>query len=440
MNTRKEWQRQRLRKKYGKFFGGFIALGILLGLAAVTGIVLFILHLNSLRAKSGDQADGIQAAAQTAENEAEPEKEPEEKPEAVSTPKPTPTPAPTPEPEPEGFRFEKWKAEHTKVKGIYVTGPVAGSDRMRDMVELIDATELNAMVIDIKNDAGEITFKMPEDKMPAAIGSCVRYIRDMDALMADLKSHEIYTIARIVCFKDPLLAAARPDLALRETNGKAIVDANNLAWVNPCSEEVWAYLTDIAIYCAELGFDEVQFDYVRFPVGKGTENADYGVVVTPENKHEYISKFLKYAADRLHEKEIPITADLFGTVIGNPTDVQNVGQDYAELASTVDVLCPMIYPSHYGKGVFGLEVPDAKPYETIVGALGRSVESLSAVDEKERAVVRPWLQAFTAPWVDGYISYGIDEIRKQIQGVYDAGYDEWILWNAKNNYSMLKEE
>ena len=436
MKTRREWIRERRRKKGGKLRKVVIGFSVVISLAITAGVVYWVIGRldHGITEQDGMVKDAaLICEAESTEILTDLPKEDESVEEQSSEP------VKEEEPEPEGYSLERWKKEHTHVKGIYVTGPVAGSARMSGLIELLDETELNAMVIDIKNDGGEITFKMPEDSDPAIKGNCVRYIGDIGSLMTELKNHGIYTIARIVCFKDPLLAAARPELALKDTNGKLITDSNNLAWVNPCNEDVWNYLTDIAVYCADLGFDEIQFDYVRFPVGKGTENADYGVEVTEDNKHEYIQRFLQCAAERLHEKNIPVTADLFGTVIGNPVDVRRVGQDYAELASTVDVLCPMIYPSHYGKGVFGLDVPDAKPYETIVGALGRSVEELSEVEEKECAIVRPWLQDFTATWVDGHISYGVEEVRLQIQAVYDSGYDEWILWNAKNNYSITNE-
>ena len=138
-----------------------------------------------------------------------------------------------------------------------------------------------------------------------------------------------------------------------------------------------------------------------------------------------------------------MTADVFGTIIGSETDVKRVGQDYVEIGAAIDAVCPMVYTSHYGNGVFGLAVPDAHPYETVLAAMQDSVEQLSVVPEESRAVVRPWLQAFTANWVKGYITYGGEQIRQQIQAVYDAGYEEWILWNASNRYSadgLLKEE
>lgn len=338
--------------------------------------------------------------------------------------------------EPELFEKAYWKQNHPKVKGIYVTGPMAGSSGMKSLIELCDQTELNAMVIDIKDENGNITFRMPEDSKPAVLGNCKNYIEDMDALMKELKEHEIYTIARIVCFKDPALAKEQPELAIKDKNGRFVTDSSKLAWVNPCKEETWEYLTDIALYCADLGFDEIQFDYVRFPVGIITGKPNYEAEVTNENKHTYINDFLLYATERLHEKKMPVTADLFGTVIGNPKDAGNVGQDYAELSATVDAVCPMIYPSHYSNGSFGCAIPDAKPYETIKGAMDLSVEELASLSEEECAVVRPWLQDFTASWVKGHISYGIEEVQSQIQAVNDAGYEEWILWNAKNQYSI----
>lgn len=331
------------------------------------------------------------------------------------------------------FRNE-WKANHQKVRGIYVTGPMAGSAAMDSLINLVDETELNAMVIDIKNDDGNITYKMDMDSA-REMGACVNYIPDMEGLMARLKEHHIYTIARVVCFKDPYLAAAKPELALKKPDGTPVTDANGLTFVNPYREETWEYIVDVAIAASELGFDEVQFDYVRFPIGEDADAADYGVDLNTYTKEQAITGFLSYAAERFGEENIVFGADVFGTIIGSETDVERVGQNYRTLGETVDVLSPMVYPSHYANGVFGLDVPDAHPYETVLAALQGSGKELETIGEADRAVVRPWLQSFTATWVDGHIPYEGEEIRQQIQAVYDAGYEEWILWNASNRYS-----
>ncbi|MGN1148916.1 MAG: putative glycoside hydrolase [Lachnospiraceae bacterium] len=324
--------------------------------------------------------------------------------------------------------------DRPKVKGIYVTGPMAGSGGFEELLTLVDETELNAMVIDVKNDNGEITYQMDQETA-ASMGACISYIRDMDGFMSRLKEHGVYTIARIVCFKDPYLAKNYPELALTKPDGTPVVDGNGLAWVNPYEEEVWEYLVDVAKAAAEMGFDEIQFDYVRFPIGSDAEAADYGVDMAVYTKQQAITGFLNYAAEELHSVGVPVTADVFGTIIGSQTDVEQVGQDYAALGEVLDVVCPMVYPSHYGNNVFGLSVPDAQPYETVFAAMTGSAEVLAAIPEEQRAVVRPWLQAFTATWVDGHTSYGGEQIRAQIQAVYDAGYEEWILWNASNRYS-----
>lgn len=333
----------------------------------------------------------------------------------------------------EWISFSKHE-DRIKVRGIYVSGPMAGSAGMENLIDLIDNTELNAVVIDVKNDEGNITYQM-DLQTAQEMGACINYISDMEGLMAELKEHDIYTIARIVCFKDPYLAEHNPQLALKKADGSNLTDAYGLTWVNPYKEEVWEYLTDVALAAADMGFDEIQYDYVRFPIGNEAETADYGVDIQSYPKEQAIMNFLDYAAERLHEKGIPVTADVFGTIIGSAIDVEQVGQDYVGLGSTVDVLCPMIYPSHYGKGVFGFDVPDAHPYDTVYAALMASKNELAGIADDDCAVVRPWLQAFTATWVSGHITYGGDEIREQIQAVYDAGYEEWILWNASNRYT-----
>ena len=323
-----------------------------------------------------------------------------------------------------------------KVKGIYVTGPAAGSERMEQLIDLVSSTELNTMVIDVKNDEGNLTYKM-EVPASANLEAGIRYVKDMPALVERLHQQGIYVIARIVCFKDPVLAAARPELALRLPDGKAVMDANGLAWVNPYKEEVWDYLCTLAECAARDGFDEIQFDYVRFPIGNDANAADYGVDMSTYPREAGLTDVFDYASKRLHEKQIIFGADLFGTIIGSDVDRDRTGQNYLSIAEHTDAICPMIYPSHYANGTFGMNVPDQYPYETIANALQLSKEELGETDSP-KGVVRPWLQCFNAIWVDGHITYGSKEVHDQIQAVYDAGYEEWFLWHASNHYEQVK--
>ena len=351
--------------------------------------------------------------------------------ERESRPTPTPTAEQTSVPEESDAPVQSNRPE--AVKGVYVSGAVAGNAKMDEIIELLDATELNAVVIDVKNDDGQLTY-IAQEGMAKDIGACVSFVSDMPALLQKLKEHNIYTIARVVAFKDPLLAKARPDLTLKSRDGSTVKEGG-LPWVDPFQSEVRDYLTEIALGAADLGFDEVQFDYVRFSTGKGGDD----LLVTPasegKSRADGICEFLDQVSSALEERGVALSADVFGTVIMNRTDADHLGQNYARMGQAVDVICPMVYPSHYASGVFGLEVPDAQPYGTILNIMDRSKTALGKVPEEERPVVRPWLQAFTATWVPGHIEYGGEQIRDQIRAVYDMGYSEWILWNAQNNYS-----
>lgn len=326
--------------------------------------------------------------------------------------------------------------EPVKVKGIYVSAYVAGNEKMMDnIIKQIDATELNAVVIDFKNDDGRITAPV-DSEMFSEIDACKAYIPDLEALLQKLKEHDIYTIARIVAFKDPYLAEKKPDWSLKKADGSLYRDKKGLAWVNPYRQEVWDYLVEAGTKAADAGFDEIQFDYIRFATDSTMREVVFGEEETKgRSKTDIIAEFTEYAFDKLTPLGVFVSADVFGAIIGSEEDAGAVGQIYGEMAQNLDYICPMIYPSHYGDGNFGLDHPDMHPYETILGALQKSEAELSAYPAEERqAIVRPWLQDFTATYLKHHIKYGNEEVRKQIQAVYDAGYEEWILWNASNNY------
>lgn len=322
------------------------------------------------------------------------------------------------------------------IKGIYVSGQKAGIEEyVSDLINLTDDTEINAMVIDLKNDNGEITYNI-ELPLAREIGAETNYIKDIRGLISRLKEKDIYLIARIVSFKDPLLAKKRKEFSLQNKDGSAFIDKNGDKWVNPYNTQVWDYLVDIGITAAKLGFDEIQFDYIRFSTDTGMINVTYGEDAVDKSRMDIITEFTKYACDKLKPLGVFVSADVYGTIIDSKIDAEIVGQDYKSMAKYLDYICPMIYPSHYREGSYGIEYPDKEPYNLIFTALGKSSNALEGLDATSTAVVRPWLQDFTAVWMENHAIYGANEIRAQIQAVYDAGYKEWLLWNGSNNYTQ----
>lgn len=322
------------------------------------------------------------------------------------------------------------------VKGVYLTAYAVGTASMFDeIISHIDETEVNAVVIDVKDDDGRITFAM-DSPIVNEVGS-VKKLMDIDSVMAKLKEHKIYTIARIVAFRDPYLPEQRPEWGLQLADGSLYRDSKGLAWVNPYKREVWDYLVEVAVEAHRAGFDEVQFDYIRFSTEKGVNNVVYDEADTKgKSRTEIITEFVEYVYEKCLQEGVFMAADVFGAIIGGGVDSDTVGQSYGDMAASLDYICPMIYPSHYADGNFGIEHPDTQPYDTILAALQGSKADLRGYvrSGEHQAVVRPWLQDFTASYLENYISYGPEQIRAEIQAVYDAGYGEWMLWNAASKY------
>ncbi len=328
------------------------------------------------------------------------------------------------------------------VRGIYLTAYVAGLESwMDDVIDHIDKSSVNAVVIDIKNDDGYIVFDM-DSELIDELGTEKIYIQDMPALMEKLHEHDIYTIARVVTMRDPLLDDIRPDWMLHTADGKVYEDKKGFAWIDPTCKEAREYLIEVALQCGKAGFDEVQFDYVRYPTG--IKNDDLGM--NGYEKRHAIYKFVHAAHFAMKRVELPLSLDVFGTVISSRTDRNIVGQDYAWLSVDCEVLSPMIYPSHYANGSFGKDYPDLYPYDTINGAMQASAKELKTVNprgDRYQASVRPWLQGFTASYLKNYRKYGAQEIKDQIRAVEDNGVDSWIIWNPACKYpweAFPKEE
>lgn len=363
---------------------------------------------------------------------------------AAVSPKVTPTDKPVKEVAGDtAINDAKEKTDVSKaIKGIYISADAAASNKMQDLIHIADSTEINAMVIDVKNDSGKISYQM-NSSLAKEIGATTNTIPNMKALVKQLKEKNIYLIARIVAFKDPYLAKKRSDLAIKNKDGSLYLDSNKAGWINPYNKKVWEYLVDVASQAAATGFDEVQFDYIRFSTSKAIAKADFGKKADNKSKEEIITEFTKYAYNKLKPLGVNVSADVYGTIIASSIDAQLVGQNYMEMSKYLDYICPMIYPSHFSKGNFGVKYPDMEPFTVISKILALSASKLNKLPEStHHAIVRPWLQDFTATWIDPHLIYGGDELREEIEGVYSVGYGEWLLWNSGCKYSedgLLKE-
>ncbi|HYE84115.1 MAG TPA: putative glycoside hydrolase [Clostridia bacterium] len=323
-----------------------------------------------------------------------------------------------------------------KVKGIYMTGYTVGSaDRFNKLIDLVKTTELNAVVIDVKDDTGLMTYssELPDVAFTGA-NKKVR-IKDIDAVMKVLRENNIYAIARIVTFKDRVAGDKYANLAVKNNSGGIWRDRHGMSWLNPYNKESWDYLVDIAEEAAIKGFDEIQFDYVRFPTDGNVKIIDYGKSAAGKSKAEAIAEFLAYARDRLRNMGVVVSADVFGLVTTTKDDM-HIGQHLESIAKSVDVICPMVYPSHYGKGSYGVAEPDFEPYKIVNRSMSVAKGRIAAVEgAAQKAILRPWLQDFTASYLPRYKKYGPAEVKAQIKATYDAGAEEWLLWNAGNRFT-----
>lgn len=347
-----------------------------------------------------------------------------------------------------------------KAKGIYVTGKSAGGANLQKLLKLVNETELNAMVIDVKEDEGRITYRSFVPQVTEHQSNTTRFIPDIDSLLQKLRDQHIYPIARIVCFKDPLLAAKKVNWAMQKKQGGLWRDKQGTLWIDPYRKEVWDYNIQIAKEVAQKGFKEIQFDYVRFPTnGRKVDQEVAFYQPNGRTKQQVIADFLAYARKELEGYPVYISADVFGLVPSVQNDM-GIGQKWDLVSSQVDYISPMMYPSHYGNGTYGIKVPDAQPYKTIRAGLqeailknrtikgkgtaskginkGTNSKDRYSKDESgqnKQAIIRPWYQDFTARWVPGHILYGPQQVLDQIRAGKELGVDQYLIWDAANTYS-----
>ena len=423
------------------------------------------------------------------------------------------------------------------VRGIYVTSHVAGGSRFNDVLELVNTTDLNAMVIDIKDDHGYITFPLDESSPYKEYSK--RNIADIQALMKTLEENKVYPIARIVVFKDTVAANLKPEWSFLD-NGQVWQNNRKESFINPFLKEVWEYNVEVAKLAAEVGFKEIQFDYVRFPEGfeKRDDTLKYSlgdyegkkptklyeleaayktdIVVYEQNMSELVKKrdakqaevnakenavanqatdssattnqatvdntqteqlktlkqeladidkqikelekkqpvepnydaketavqlrvdsitdFVAYAKEELKGYDVDVSVDIFGYTATIP-EAPGIGQNFSKISNNVDVICSMIYPSHWGFNYFGIPKPDLEPYRLVKEYMIKESAVLNGLENPP--VSRPWIQDFTAPWLKAgnYKQYGKQDVEDQIKALNEAGVWEFLIWNAGNKYT-----
>jgi hypothetical protein len=317
------------------------------------------------------------------------------------------------------------------VKALYVNAWAFGSSKLAQLVDLADSTEINAFVVDVKDDTGCLLY--PSDvKVAQDIGAtrCVR-TRDLRARLDTLRAHDIYAIARIVVAKDPLLAEHRPGWSVQHRDGGLWRDRIGSAWVDAFNDSVWIYSAQLAEEAVRLGFAEVQFDYVRFPdePKEAMASAIFQSRKAGESQRSGVQAGVAILINRLQHLGVPVTFDIFGLTASATGDL-GIGQVWEDFATVADVVLPMVYPSHYYRGSYGLAVPNAEPYRVVRNALREAIARSQPLERA--ATIRPYLQAFTLGRRKP--RYTPHEIREQIRAAEELGITSWVLWNPRSVY------
>lgn len=314
------------------------------------------------------------------------------------------------------------------IRALYLNRFAAQSTRkMRHMFAIADSTEINGFVIDMKDEFG-LNYRSSNPEIRKNAGSDKGHVANVKALVDSVKAHGVVPIARIVAFKDPVTARVHPDWTIRREDGSVWQDKDGLAWVNAFHPAVWEYNLLVAEELVALGFEEIQWDYIRFPEPYRSLPKQVFPGATT-SKPDALATFLKLARERLNKAGVHSTADIFGlvTTVRGPLEV---GQWWEKLSPVTDVLLPMVYPSHYPRGSFGVDRPNADPYTIIKTALDTARVRDEKLGISKAEHVRPWLQAFSL----GQPRYGPEQIRAQKQAAYDAGYQGWVLWSPGSLY------
>ncbi len=313
----------------------------------------------------------------------------------------------------------------TALRGVHITGWGAGSPKARrQLIAGIRGAGMNAAAIALKETDGTLFVR----GVPLAheIGAYRNGIPDLPAVVREFEDAGIYTVARIVLFKDDRLARGRPDLAVHRPDGSVWANAKGVAWVDPYRREVWDYNLAIASRAAAAGFDEIQFDYVRFPSDGDTRLCRYSRPDhTARTASRNLAEFLDYARERLKPLGVKLSLCVFGATTTDDSGL-GIGQHLKALARQADYIAPMMYPSHYNRGDYNIRSPNREPYKTIRLGVRDALERLGS----EGWRLRPYLQDFSLG-----VRYDADKVRAQILAAQRLGVTSWMLWNPQNRYT-----
>jgi len=308
-----------------------------------------------------------------------------------------------------------------EIRGVHVTMALANLDgKLEEYVGMVDQG-LNTLELDVKDENGEVAFRSPLAKLATKVGAAQRYYRPREAVKL-AREHGLYLIGRVVVFEDPVLSTQRPSLAIRRADGGVWKNSAGLGWTNPYDERVWKYNVDIAEAAARAGFDEIMFDYIRFPSDGDVSTAVYNHQVK-EPKADTLVRFVKYARERLNPLGVRISAAVFGLAA---TRDLGIGQRPRKLGRYLDVIYPMVYPSHYSSGEYNIDNPDGDPGRTVAFSLRDFRERLRGRPAK----IVPWLQDFSMRQ-----TYTLAEIQAQIDAARRANSAGYLLWNASGVYT-----
>jgi hypothetical protein len=315
------------------------------------------------------------------------------------------------------------------LRAIYVNAWAFGGRRFDELVKLADTTEINAFVIDVKDDTGYLTYRSSVPTATQIGANDQRRTRDADRRIRVLLDHGIYPIARIVVAKDPLLASRKPEWSVQRVGGGLWHDRLAFAWVDAFNDSVWIYAAQLAEEAVRLGFAEVQYDYVRFPdePERLMSTAIFAARAPGETKRQGVAQGLKILRQRTKPLGVAFTIDVFGLTTTATGDM-GIGQFWEDLVSTADVVLPMVYPSHYNRGVYNVRHPNSEPYHVVKRALEDGLRRSTPLGKS--AEIRPYLQAFTL----GPPRYSPTEVRAQIRAAQEVGIESWVLWNPRSAY------